>query len=35
MDEDERDPFHCDCGRPKSSSEPLCRPCAGKEEWEE
>lgn len=35
MDEkDERDPIHCDCGRPKSPSEPLCRPCAGKSELE-
>jgi hypothetical protein len=27
--EDDRDPFHCDCGKPKSSDKPMCPPCMG------
>lgn len=29
MNEDDRDPFHCDCGKPKSSTESMCGPCTG------
>lgn len=28
-EDDERDPLHCDCGKPKSSKDPMCAPCMG------
>lgn len=29
MNDEKRDSLHCDCGRPKSSTEPMCGPCMG------
>lgn len=26
--EDDRDPIHCDCGKPKAPGESVCRTCA-------
>lgn len=31
MDEEKRDPYHCDCGKAKISGELMCRPCASGE----
>lgn len=31
MTEDDRDPIHCECGRPKLSTDPMCKPCMGTE----